>query len=233
MCGIRNWSSAIPLRTVRRASAVSWAYAGWTKTKHFCTYSKGRRTRMKRQGSTILGVRNLPRVLVIAGVVVATLILAGLLGIPSLVDAQGQVANFRGQKPTTTNGGTALRRTPLQIALLQWYDANLTTAFPVGAAPYGVAFDGANIWVANFYGTVTKLRANDGAPLGTFAVGAGPTSVAFDGANIWVTNQGSNNVTSCAQATALLSGPLRRGPTAGALRSMERTSGCRMKTAPR
>ena len=41
---------------------------------------------------------------------------------------------------------------------------------------------------------VTKLRARDGAVLGTFAVGSGPTGVALDGANIWVANEGSNTV---------------------------------------
>jgi DNA-binding beta-propeller fold protein YncE len=60
-----------------------------------------------------------------------------------------------------------------------------------------VAFDGANIWVANSSSnTVTKLRASDGACVGTctFAVGASPFGVAFDGANIWVANYGSNTV---------------------------------------
>jgi DNA-binding beta-propeller fold protein YncE len=35
---------------------------------------------------------------------------------------------------------------------------------------------------------IMKLRASDGAILGTFAVGNGPGDVAFDGANIWVAN---------------------------------------------
>jgi len=43
--------------------------------------------------------------------------------------------------------------------------------------------------------SVTKLRASDGANLGTFAVGFNPEGVAFDGANIWVANKGSNSVT--------------------------------------
>jgi DNA-binding beta-propeller fold protein YncE len=59
-----------------------------------------------------------------------------------------------------------------------------------------VAFDGSNIWVANFGGsTVTELRASDGTTLGTFAVGTDPQGVAFDGTNIWVTNEFSNTVT--------------------------------------
>ena len=41
-------------------------------------------------------------------------------------------------------------KNPLQIALLHWYNANLTTTIPVGPNPQGAAFDGANIWVANY-----------------------------------------------------------------------------------
>src|SRR5579863_8885910 len=82
---------------------------------------------------------------------------------------------------------------PLKIALLNWYQANrVPTTFSVGKSknsqPYGVAFDGANIWTANSSeGTVSKLRASDGAALGTFTVGGQPNGVAFDGANVWVT----------------------------------------------
>lgn len=85
---------------------------------------------------------------------------------------------------------------PLQLAILRWYDANTAGhQIPVGTAPYGLAFDGANIWVANSgSATVTKLRASDGANLGTIAVGNTPEGVAFDGANIWVANQQSNTV---------------------------------------
>jgi DNA-binding beta-propeller fold protein YncE len=65
----------------------------------------------------------------------------------------------------------------------------------VGTGPEGIAFDGANIWVTNWTSNnVTKLRASDGAILGTFAVGSSPTGIAFDGANIWVVNVGSNSV---------------------------------------
>ena len=67
--------------------------------------------------------------------------------------------------------------------------------FTVGMGPFGMAFDGANIWVSNeFDNSVTKLRANDGTVLGTFAVGVDPRCVAFDGANVWVTNNVDNTV---------------------------------------
>ncbi len=92
-----------------------------------------------------------------------------------------------------TQGVTA---NPLQIALLKWYPASQGATFVAGTHPYGVAFDGASLWVANnASNNVTKLRASDGALLGTFGVGTGPESVAFDGANIWVGNQGDNSVT--------------------------------------
>ena len=92
-------------------------------------------------------------------------------------------------------GGTGARN-PLQIALLRWYEANESGAtFSVGSSPFGVAFDGANIWVTNANNNnVTKLRASDGEVLGTFSVGFGPIGVAFDGANIWVANSGDGTV---------------------------------------
>jgi len=80
------------------------------------------------------------------------------------------------------------------VALLKWYQANTTTSFNVGKThksnPYGLAFDGQNIWSANSEGTVTKLRASDGKDLGTFSFGQGtyPFWLAFDGESMWVAN---------------------------------------------
>jgi hypothetical protein len=97
---------------------------------------------------------------------------------------------------TGPQGPPGVGPNPLQVALLRWYSAISGVEFAVGAGPCGVAFDGANIWVTNTYSAnVTKLRASDGANLGTFAVGSVPEGVAFDGANIGVTNYASNNVT--------------------------------------
>jgi outer membrane lipoprotein-sorting protein len=86
---------------------------------------------------------------------------------------------------------------PQQVAPLKWFPAYQSAAtFPVGNSPSGMAFDGANIWVADTgSNTVTKLRASDGTNLGAFLVGASPYGVAFDGANIWVTSGFSNTVT--------------------------------------
>jgi DNA-binding beta-propeller fold protein YncE len=69
-------------------------------------------------------------------------------------------------------------------------------SFKVGAMPEGLCFDGESIWVANSgEGTVTRLRAGDGALQGTYPTGREPQDICFDGANVWVANGGSDNVT--------------------------------------
>jgi len=57
------------------------------------------------------------------------------------------VAFVLGSIPFTV-GQTVVLPPPVnyeKIALLKWYAANLTTAFPAGPGLWGVAFDGANI----------------------------------------------------------------------------------------
>src|SRR5678816_1872200 len=71
-------------------------------------------------------------------------------------------------------GVTQSTRNAQQIAALHWYDANLTTTFRVGNGPLGMAFDGTNLWIANFNGdNVTKLQPSTGKILGTFHSGDG------------------------------------------------------------
>src|SRR5439155_16296638 len=42
-------------------------------------------------------------------------------------------------------------------------DSFSVTTFPAGESPWGLAFDGANIWIADFFGNaVIKMRASDG-----------------------------------------------------------------------
>src|SRR5215831_13477997 len=82
-----------------------------------------------------------------------------------------------------------------QLAILHWYTANQTTSFTTGKTPIAFVYDGASMWVVNFGdNTVSKMRATDGAVLGTFAVGKSPWAVTYDGANIWVTNRGDATV---------------------------------------
>ncbi|MFL6228906.1 MAG: YncE family protein, partial [Pyrinomonadaceae bacterium] len=98
---------------------------------------------------------------------------------------------------TISGKGQFNRYDPALVATLRWDKLPLDYGdFTVGSKPLGVAFDGANIWVANQdSNNVMKLRASDGALLGTFPVGVNPTAVAFDGSNIWVTNELDGTVT--------------------------------------
>src|SRR6185369_10434490 len=77
-----------------------------------------------------------------------------------------------------------------------------TRSFAVGDGPEAVAFDGTNVWVANqFSDTVTKIRASDGAVVGTYSVGKRPVALAYDGANIWVANYLGNSLTKLRAST--------------------------------
>jgi len=115
--------------------------------------------------------------------------LAGLTTAGTIHSTSSGVTFPDGSVQTSAAMGTSTRN-PMQIALLRWHEDNEsgTTPWPsfnVGNGPIGVAFDGANIWVANSASdTVTKLRASDGDVQGTFNVGSNPHSVAFDGVNI-------------------------------------------------
>ena len=93
-----------------------------------------------------------------------------------------------------STGGKAGNSASNSVTKLRTSDGANQGTFTVGTQPFGVAFDGANIWVAAASHLV-KLRAFDGANLGAFPVGSGPYGVAFDGANVWATNQNLNSVT--------------------------------------
>ena len=89
--------------------------------------------------------------------------------------------------------------------------------FGVGRNPAGLAFDGANMWVANESdNSVTKLRASDGLNLGTFPVRGAiqPNGVVYDGADIWVTGYGNNTLVKllAANGTVLGTFPAGNGP---------------------
>lgn len=103
-------------------------------------------------------------------VVIGICFVLAMVATAGLFPGRAQEAGTALQPP----GNSAPPVNPLRVALLRWYRANTTTSFKVGSQPYGVAFDGANIWTANYGdGTVTKLRTSDGEALGTFKVGAG------------------------------------------------------------
>jgi len=84
---------------------------------------------------------------------------------------------------------------PNQVATLRWYSTITGLSFPVANNPYGIAFDGANMWVASYSAAVvTKLRANDGAVLSTTTLTQWPYYLAYDGTNIWASLGNGNAV---------------------------------------
>ena len=112
------------------------------------------------------------------------LITALVIFLMSATSAPANLAASRGAQPANP-----LITTQLSAPLA-------SQSFKVGADPYGIAFDGTNIWMVNHRdNTVTKLRASDGALAGTYAVPGGAEAVAFGGGNIWVTNIGFDTVT--------------------------------------
>ena len=60
----------------------------------------------------------------------------------------------------------------------------------VGRVAIRLAFDGDHVWVTYFYSnTVTKMRAMDGAVLGTVAVGNAPPGSCSAG-HLWIAHDG-------------------------------------------
>jgi uncharacterized protein (TIGR03437 family) len=94
-------------------------------------------------------------------------------------------------------------------------DTSVTiVSYSVGTQPFGVAFDGTNIWVTNYYdSTVTKLLASTGKTVGTYPVGINPSGITFDGANIWTANYGGTSVTKLLASSGATVGTYPAGTT--------------------
>jgi YVTN family beta-propeller protein len=113
--------------------------------------------------------------------------------------------------PSSPAGVVAVN--PAQVALLKWFPAYQAGAtFGVGNEPGALAFDGADIWVANGgSNTVSKLQASTGAVLGTYNVGTSPVGLTFDGANIWAVNGASGNLSKLQASTGAVLGTYSAG----------------------
>ncbi|HEV8118109.1 MAG TPA: S-layer homology domain-containing protein, partial [Thermoanaerobaculia bacterium] len=93
----------------------------------------------------------------------------------------------------------------------------VTTGF---TSPYGIVYDGSNMWVTEV--TIGRLQKLDSlaAILQTVTVGSQPRFPVFDGSNIWVPNFGSNSISivraSSGVVLATLTGNGLNGPVSGA-----------------
>ncbi len=66
--------------------------------------------------------------------------------------------------------------------------------YPTGNQPWGLAFDGEDIWITNSVdGTVSKMNPDDGSRVDV-PTGSIPRGVTFDGTYIWVANNGDDTV---------------------------------------
>ncbi len=82
----------------------------------------------------------------------------------------------------------------------------------VGINPYGIAFDGESVWVANGSdNTVQRIPVATATPGPPISVGLAPDGLAFDGANIWVANQLGNSVQKIPVSTGVPGGPIAVG----------------------
>ena len=90
----------------------------------------------------------------------------------------------------------SINRQPTNPPLFRWLPVKVLATYTVtGANPYGIAFDGTNMWTANGSGdSVTKITpAGDNTTY--TGNGAGPDAIAFDGTNMWTANYSGNSVT--------------------------------------
>ena len=66
-------------------------------------------------------------------------------------------------------------------------------------APYGITYDGSDLWVTNVFGNSVTELAGSGSFVRTLSGGSygfvEPTFLAFDGTDVWVTNQSGKSVT--------------------------------------
>jgi len=84
-----------------------------------------------------------------------------------------------------------------------------------GLYPLSIVYDGANMWIGNgiHLGSVTKMRATDGAVLGTYATpGTTVRGLLYDGTSIWVCNSGSQTVSRLRASNVALLGTYPTGP---------------------
>ena len=106
-------------------------------------------------------------------------------------------------------GAGSTYQNPMQLALKEWYQANLsaivTGLYPGGgsfSSPGTVVFDGSNIWVEHVVSggpnKVDKLQASDGKFIASYTVGKAGTDAdpsAYDGTNIWAPDHSPSSTT--------------------------------------
>ncbi len=107
-------------------------------------------------------------------------VVAGGAGFDLIIDVNGYYAN-----PVTASSGAFDAR---QLAMLRWYEAATpyATAMPTGQPyPWGTAFDGLYLWVANAQ-SVSKTLPSANVVVTNYAVVQTGQNLAIDGIHVWV-----------------------------------------------
>ena len=112
-----------------------------------------------------------------------------------------------------------------QVWTLNRETGQMVGGYSTGVFPTDMLYDGTNMWISNGFsaslglGSVTKIRAVDGAPQGTFTIpGMQLRGLGYDGKSIWVCNSYSNTVSRLRASNVALMGtfPTGRNPRAAA-----------------
>jgi hypothetical protein len=103
--------------------------------------------------------------------------------------------DFDGARIWTTNQGTGTGSVSIvtPAASIPWTVTTVTAGF---IRPFGVVFDGSNVWVTDINANTLLKLSSTGAVLQTVTVYTRPTNPVFDGANIWVPAQGATETPS-------------------------------------
>ncbi|MBK9963612.1 MAG: hypothetical protein IPP07_01395 [Holophagales bacterium] len=107
-------------------------------------------------------------------------VVAGGAGFDLIIDVNGYYAN-----PVTASSGAFDAK---QLAMLRWWEAAqpYTAAISTGQPyPWGMAFDGLYLWVANSQ-SVSKILPSLNVVAATYTVLQSAQNLAFDGIHIWV-----------------------------------------------
>ena len=88
-----------------------------------------------------------------------------------------------------------INKGPTNIPLFRWLPVMMTTYSGTGPWPSGIAFDGTNMWIANYYSYTVTMITPTGAITTYSGIGRWPEDIAFDGTNMWTANPADNSVT--------------------------------------
>jgi len=143
---------------------------------------------------------------------VIVLVLLGIASAVSAVAARGEANKAQHLQGTAQAGAQVAATREAAANAVAQTQFERTGIIPVGREPYGLAFDGQRVWVANSADdTVQAINLATGQAGPAISVGHGPYALVFDGENIWVANNRDDTVQSFNPNTGVVSPPISVG----------------------